>query len=285
MLKNIGNWKIIALETGDFRLDGGAMMGSVPQILWRKTNPPDRHNRIDLALRCLLLDDGENRVLIETGLGSCFNPQFIDRFNIQQSKDPLKNRLNENGYTLEDVTHVILTHLHFDHVGGAMVVNEQNKKIPTFSNAKYYISKINWHAGQFPSPRDSASYIKENYMELKNTNQLYLIDDNYEILEGISTYIVNGHTHGQQLVKVSSNQEVLVFCSDLLPLKSHLQLPWIMGYDLNAELTLKEKTEFLNKAAKYNWWLWFYHDPETVAVKIDYGKKYFNIIEEISRSK
>ena len=283
MLKSIGKWKVSVLETGDFRLDGGAMMGSVPKVLWSKTNSADELNRIKLALRCLLLDDGENRILIESGMGDKLEESFIDRFNIQQPTHPLQLRLKEVGYEMNDITHVLLTHLHFDHAGGATTLDSHGNLVPSFSNAMYFVSKRNWEAGLNPSPRDSASYLNLNYLPLEKAGQLQLIDENVEIINGISTIMVNGHTHGQQLIKVESDNDALVFCSDLIPLKSHIQIPWIMGYDLNAVLTLEEKTNFLQQAAENNWWLWLYHDPHVVAIKIKSGKKYYDIIEEISR--
>ena len=284
MLSNIGKWEVNALETGDFRLDGGAMMGSVPKVLWEKTNPADELNRINLSLRCLLLDDGKNRVLIETGMGDKLNPDFIEMFHVIQPKHPLKNKLLNIGYQIEDITHVILTHLHFDHAGGATTLDNDGNLIPSFPNAEYYVSKVNWNAGINPSPRDSASYLDINYLPLEKLAKLHLLSDNSKIFKGISTITVNGHTNGQQLIKIESEKDTLVFCSDLIPLRSHLKLPWIMGYDLNAVLTLEEKTKFLQQAATDNWWLWFYHDPETVAIRIKEGKKYYDVVEEVIRN-
>ena len=281
MLKKIGKWKIVILETGHFWLDGGAMMGSVPKVLWEKTNPPDSQNRIKLSLRCLLLDNGKDIVLIESGMGNKFNDNFSKMFNITQSKDPLSDALSKSGYSNKDITHMVLTHLHFDHAGGATIMEVDGSYAPTFPNAKYYISKDNWSAGINPSPRDRASYLKENYVPVDDAGLFEFVDSNSKILPGISTYIVNGHTAGQQLIKVESDGEILFFCSDLIPLESHLKLPWIMGYDLNAQLTLKEKTDFLELAAKNNWWLFFYHDPETVAVKINKDEKYYKVTERV----
>ena len=281
MLKKIGKWKVSILETGNFWLDGGAMMGSVPKVLWEKTNPPDSENRIKLSLRCLLLDNGENVVLIESGMGNKFSDNFSKMFNVSQSKNPLSDTLSKFGYSNKDITHMILTHLHFDHAGGATVMDSDGSYIPAFPNAKYYISKDNWDAGIHPSPRDRASYLKENYVPVDDAGLFNFVDSNSMILPGISTYTVNGHTTGQQLIKVESDGDVLFFCSDLIPLESHLRLPWIMGYDLNAQLTLEEKTEFLALAAKNNWWLFFYHDPETVAVKINKDEKYYKVVERI----
>ena len=281
MIDRIGRWDIYVLETGLFKLDGGAMMGSVPKVLWEKTNPADDKNRIDLSLRCLFLDDGENRILIETGMGNKFNSKFKDIFRIKQSNDPLTDALSAYDFCADDVTDVILTHLHFDHAGGATRILENGSIVPTFKNAKYFVSETNWDLGINPNDRDRASYIFDNYIPLRDAGVLNLIKDNSEIFPGISTIVVNGHTIGQQLVKVSSGLDTLVFCSDLIPLRSHLSLPWIMGYDLNALLTLKEKTDFLDLAANNNWWLFFYHDPKTIAVKVSKGEKYYDVVKEV----
>ena len=283
MLKKIGKWKVKVLETGNFWLDGGAMMGSVPRVLWEKTNPPDNQNRIQLALRCLLLDDGKHKVLIESGIGNKFDNKFSTMFNIKQAKNPLKDALNNYGYDSTDITHMILTHLHFDHSGGATIIDSNGSYAPAFPNARYYISKENWNAGINPSPRDKASYLKENYLPIHEFGLLEFVSRNSNILPGISTYMVNGHTTGQQLIKVESEGEVLIFCSDLIPLESHLKLPWIMGYDLNAALTLKEKKIFLDKACDKNWLLFFYHDPNTIAVRITKDEKYYKVIDEYRR--
>ena len=282
-IDKIGKWKVVALETGEFWLDGGAMMGSVPKVLWEKTNPPDDLNRICLSMRCLLLDDGENVVLIETGIGDKNSQKFINMFNINQDVNALSSTLSKHNYSIENITHVILTHLHFDHAGGATKIDENGKFVPMFPNAEYFISKTNWDAGLNPSPRDRASYLKENYLPLLDNKVLNFVDDNTEIIDGISTYVVNGHTYGQQLIKISDCNRSLIFCSDLIPLRSHVRLPWIMGYDLNAVLTLEEKDKFLNLAAKNNWILFFYHDPDTIAVTIKKDSDKFKIVNEIRR--
>jgi len=283
MLKSIGKWKIHPLETGDFRLDGGAMMGSVPKVLWEKTNPPDGLNRIDLSLRCLLLDDGEQKILIETGMGDKIEDSFIKRFHVHQAKHPLKKCLHDIGVDMDDITHVLLTHLHFDHAGGATMIDTSGNIVPSFPNATYYISERNWEAGQNPSPRDQASYLNCNYNSLYDSDQLQLVPENTEILDGIFSMEVNGHTYGQQLIRVADDGDTLIFCADLIPLKSHIQLPWIMGYDLNAVLTLEEKTSFLKEASDNNWWLWLYHDPKIIAIRIKAGKKYYDVVEEVCR--
>ena len=283
MLDSIGRWKVHALETGDFRLDGGAMMGSVPRVLWEETNPPDELNRINLSLRCLLLDDGDRKVLVETGMGNKFDEKFGKMFCVDQTENPLTDCLSRLGYTTDDITDVVLTHLHFDHAGGATTKNFKGEVVPMFDNAEYHVSLSNWSAGMSPSPRDRASYLKINFEPLDKHGVLKLVSDNSTILEGISTYSVNGHTTGQQLVKVSDGGQTLVFCSDLIPLRSHLKLPWIMGYDLNAALSLSEKTTFLEEACRNDWWLFFYHDPKTVAVKVDKDEKYYKVKQEVLR--
>ena len=281
MIDRIGDWNVKVLETGNFWLDGGAMMGSVPKVLWDKTNPSDSKNSIKLALRCLLLDNGVDKVLIESGMGSKVDSKFSKMFNISQSKDPLSDTLSNYNYINKNITHVVLTHLHFDHAGGLTKINSSGDYVPVFSNAKHYISEDNWNAGMNPSPRDRASYLQENYAPIYDAGLVELVPNNYEILPGISTYTVNGHTTGQQLIKVESGGETLVFCSDLIPLESHLKLPWIMGYDLNADLTLKEKTVFLDLASRNDWWLFFYHDPKTVAVKIKEDGRYYKVVDKV----
>jgi len=283
MLKQIGKWKIFPLETGDFRLDGGAMMGSVPKVLWEKTNPADGLNRIDLSLRCLLLDDGENRVLIDTGLGTKGSDKFKTMFHIVQPENPLKNALNKIGFSPKDVTHVIFSHLHFDHAGGATELNQDGVPVPVFPNAEYFITESQWKQAIQPNSRDMASFMQADFLPLQEAGLLQLIPENTTIINGISTYCVHGHTCGQQLIKLEDGDEALIFCSDLIPLKSHLQIPWIMGYDLNALLTLEEKTQFLSQAGDENWWLVFDHDPATSAVKIKQGKKYYDVVEEVLR--
>ena len=275
----VDKWKIKIIESGSFKLDGGAMMGSVPKILWEKTNPCDELNRIDLSMRCLLLDNGKDVILIESGIGNKNNEKFMKIFCVEQSSFPLKDKLKKHGYELEDITHVILTHLHFDHAGGATYFDGK-ENIPTFPNANYIISKSNWDTAINPSPKDKASYLIENFMPIQKFNQLTLIEDDCEIMDTISGLSFYGHTTGQQLIKITVSNDSLIFCSDLIPLKSHLKLPWIMGYDLNAMKTLEEKTFFLSQAAKENWLLFFYHDPKIAAVRIEKGDKYYNIIEE-----
>ena len=205
-------------------------------------------------------------------------------FAIKQKENPIQSALKRFNYKQEDISHVILTHLHFDHSGGILDINKEGELVPAFPNATYFISEANWTSGMNPSPRDSASYLDYNYSLLESLGNLKLVQDNSIILDGISTISVNGHTIGQQLVKVEDADDVLIFCSDLIPLKSHIRLPWIMGYDLNAALTLKEKTNFLNQAADEGWWLWFYHDPNTVALQIEKSAKYYDIVKEIRRS-
>ena len=278
-LIKIGKWKIYPIEMGTFWLDGGAMMGSVPKVLWAKTNIPDSLNRIKLALRCLLVDDGKNLVLIETGIGNKNSNKFCNMFNID-IRNTLSDTLSDIGYSVENIKHVILTHLHFDHAGGATMFDVDGSIVPTFPNAKYYITAKNWNAAINPNPKDRASYLKENFMILHEKGILEIIPENSTILDGISTYVVNGHTQGQQLVRVSDEEATLFFCSDLIPLKSHLSLPWIMGYDLNASLTLDEKKAFLDLASQNKWILYFYHDPKVVAVTIEKKENRYVVVDE-----
>jgi glyoxylase-like metal-dependent hydrolase (beta-lactamase superfamily II) len=229
------------------------------------------------------LDDGKNRILIDTGLGTKGSEKFKTMFHIVQPENPLKNALSKIGFSPNDVTHVIFSHLHFDHAGGATEINEEGQLIPAFPNAEYFITESQWKQANQPNTRDRASFLQADFLPLQEAGLLQLIPENTTIINGISTYCVHGHTCGQQLIKLEDGDEALIFCSDLIPLKSHLQIPWIMGYDLNALLTLEEKTQFLSQAGDENWWLVFDHDPATSAVKIKQGKKYYDVVEEVLR--
>ena len=209
--------------------------------------------------------------------------EFNSFFHIVQSENPLKGVLKKVGLLPEDITHVIFSHLHFDHSGGATEFNEDGQPVPVFSNAEYFITESQWKQANHPNSRDQASFIKDDFLPLQEAGLLQLIPENSTIINGISTYCVHGHTCGQQLVQVKDGDHCIIYCGDLIPLKFHLQIPWIMGYDLNALLTLDEKTQFLAQAADENWWLMFDHDPDTAAVKIKQGKKYYDIVDEVLR--
>jgi glyoxylase-like metal-dependent hydrolase (beta-lactamase superfamily II) len=257
---NFGPFEAISIETGLFRLDGGAMFGVVPKNLWERTNPPDEKNRILMALRTLLIRVGSRTILVDTGVGLKTGEKFRSIFGIDFSDYELEQSLAAHGVAPRDVTDVILTHLHFDHAGGA-VRKDGDDLLPLCPNARHFIQKKHWEWALSPSDRDKASFLPENYIPLKEHGLLDILDGNTELYPGIALEIVNGHTFGQQLVRISHDGRSIVFCGDLIPMAAHVPAPYIMGYDLQPLVTLEEKHRFLTQAAQRRDILVFEHDP------------------------
>ncbi len=256
----IGNYELASLETGRFALDGGAMFGIVPKTIWVKTNPADNKNRIELALRVLLLK-GENRnIIIDTGIGSKFPDKYQGIYKIDNSKFSLESSLNDHNLSVDDITDVIITHFHFDHAGGGTKM-ENNKPVPTFPNAEYYVQKRNLDHAKNRNVKDAVSYLVENYKPLIDSGRLKTINGNKKLFSGVSVMEMNGHTVGQQVVKIYDEDNTIVYCGDLIPTASHIHIPFIMGYDLFPVYTMQEKKKFLARAEKDGWILFFEHDP------------------------
>ncbi len=275
-----GKYSIKVIESGYFALDGGAMFGIIPKPLWEKTNPADGMNRIAMAARLLLLEWDNDKMLIDTGMGEKWDEKSRSIYGIDP-ETTLEKSLKAAGVNPEDITKVLHTHLHFDHAGGS-VKEEKGKLVPAFPNAKYFVRKKNFEWGSNPSDRDRGSYIKQNFIPLMEHGVLELIDDNTtDFLDGISLYEINGHTFGQQAIKISDGTETLFFCADLIPMHAHVPLPYIMGYDLQPLVTLQEKKEVLAKAADEDWTLVVQHDPEVVAVKVERTDKGFRVKEKL----
>jgi glyoxylase-like metal-dependent hydrolase (beta-lactamase superfamily II) len=265
----IGPYEIIPLPTGIFGLDGGAMFGTVPKVLWSKNNPPDEKNRIPMEARALLLKSPDRNVVIDTGNGGDFvlkygeklGPKFSEMYNIIDSGPSLQKSLAAAGVGLDDVTDVILTHLHFDHAGGATIARN-GKLTATFPKASYYVQNRNLETAKAPNLREKASYYPANFEPLLSENKLNLLNGDIEhLLPMISVYVSNGHTQGQQIVKVSDGVNSLLYCGDVVPTSSHVKTAWLMGYDLHPLLLMEEKIKFLTQAARENWYLFFEHDP------------------------
>lgn len=272
----VGPYELCPIPTGIFGLDGGAMFGTVPKVLWERTNPPDEKNRIQMEAKALLLKSAGCNVLIDTGNGKDFvakygdklGNRFVEMYNIDENGPSLMKSLAAHGLKPEDIHHVILTHLHFDHAGGG--TTESNGKLtPTFSNAQYWIQKANLEAAQHPNLRERASYYAANYQPLIDSGVLKILDGPQEILPGISTFISNGHTQGQQVIKITDGETTVLYCGDMVPTSTHVKIPWLMGYDLHPLLLMEEKQKYLSEAADQSWYLFFEHDPYCDAALIE----------------
>lgn len=262
----IGKYKLTIIESGFFGLDGGAMFGIIPKPLWQRTNPPDEANRIKLATRNLLLESTSKKILIDTGMGNKWDEKSKKIYAIDETSS-MNSALEKNGLKPEDITDVILTHLHFDHTGGSTVSNN-GKPEPAFPNAKYYVQKQNYDWAMKPSDRDKGSYIKENFIPLVEEGVLEFTIGNAKFDDEIEFIVINGHTFGHQMIKISDSSNTFLFCGDLLPTVSHIPLPYIMGYDLQPLVTLQEKKKYLKTAADEEWKIFFEHDPESAIATV-----------------
>lgn len=253
------------IAAGNFKLDGGAMFGVVPKSIWHKTNPADVHNRIALTARCLLIEDGNRLILIDTGLGYKQSEKFFSYYD-RGSGDSLDNSLNNLGFHSDDITDVFLTHLHLDHCGGAVQWNSDRTGYePTFKRAKYWTNQAHWDWAIHPNAREKASFLPENIMPLHESGQLCFVDQKdapfAETSElGFGIHFVDGHTEKQMLPHIQYKDKTLIFVADLVPTVGHIPLPYIMGYDTRPLLTFQEKAQFLEKAAEKEWLLFFEHD-------------------------
>ncbi len=274
----IGQWQFRTFHDGQFKLDGGAMFGVVPKVMWERHHPADLMNRIDLALRCLLVDHEDRRILVDVGIGDRWDERKTGIFALDRRPNHLVAELAEAGITRESITDVILTHLHFDHAGG--VFSQGEKGLETvFPNATHWVQKKQWKWAANPSQRDSASFRSEDFLGLMETGKLEFIEGRREILPGVIVMPVNGHTPGQQIVEFHTGEKVVVFCGDLIPFRSQVHVPWIMGFDLNPLLTVAEKKQFLTRASEDGYILIFEHDPNHEAVIVEYHQGKFRPIK------
>jgi len=279
----IGKYKLSTIETGTFALDGGAMFGIIPKTLWERSNPADEKNRITLGGRCLLLQSKNRNILVDTGIGNGWDEKFSKIYNLDFSNSFLMKSLSDCGIQREDITDVILTHLHFDHTGGAVVFNN-GKPEPAFPNANYYIQQKHFEWAKNPSFKDSGSFITNRFLPLAKEGVLQLIDENFKLDDEISFVVSNGHTFSQQLVKITDGTKTLLYCGDLFPTSSHIPIPYVMGYDLQPVKTIEEKLAILPKAVEEDWLLFFEHDPYFTAgkvVKTDKGFKMGEILDSL----
>jgi len=268
----IGAYKIYPIETGTFALDGGAMFGVIPKNLWQKSNPADAQNRIDLALRALLLKSHDKIILIDCGIGEKFDAKWSGIYKIDHSTHSLVNSLAKIHLTPDDITDVILSHLHFDHAGGVTYIKHGSLNL-TFTNALHYVQEKQWLWALNPSQKDRASFLKENLVPLEKSGQLRLLTGYQSPFPEIEMPLMFGHTPAMQLVPIGDHKTSLLYTADLIPTRSHIPVPWIMAYDNNPMQTLKEKQKILKDAVKYKRILFFEHDPRYVASYVNFDSK------------
>ena len=261
--------KLYSIETGFFKLDGGAMFGVVPKSIWSKLNVPDENNLCTWAMRCLLIEDGNKLILVDNGIGNKQSEKFFSHYYLHGNAT-LDKSLAANGFSKDDITDVFLTHLHFDHCGGS-IVRDGEKLIPAFKNAIYWSNQEHWNWAVYPNEREKASFLKENILPIQESGQLKFIevvdaeDDNLSktsFAENISIRFVSGHTKKMMLPQINYNGKTIVFMADLLPSTAHIPLPYVMAYDMFPLTTLSEKKSFLNESLNNNYILFFEHDAK-----------------------
>jgi len=256
--------KIYPILTGNFKLDGGAMFGVVPKSLWQRTNPADNNNMCPWALRCMLIEDGDRLILIDTGMGNKQSEKFFG-FYYLFGDTSLDLELNKLGFNRDDITDIFLTHLHFDHCGGSIIRDPKNGLlVPAFKNARFWSNDRHWMWATEPNAREKASFLKENILPIEESGQLNMIGRNAgnetKWTDNISIYFADGHTDSQMIPIINYKGKKLVFMADLLPSTGHIPLPYVMGYDTRPLLTIDEKLYFLNKATDEEYILFLEHD-------------------------
>ena len=261
--------KLYSVNAGHFKLDGGAMFGVVPKSIWHKLNPADDNNMCSWAMRCLLIESGNRLILVDNGMGDKQDTKFFGYYYLH-GNDTLQKSLQSHGFSFDDVTDVVLTHLHFDHCGGSIRYNsDRTKTEPAFKNAKFYCNEKHWEWATHPNPREKASFLKENILPIQESGQLNFIDTNSSLIPELSFMKVNGHTEGMMLPVISYKGNTLAYMADLIPSSMHLPLPYVMAYDTRPLETLREKETILKKAVDNNWTLFFEHDPVTECVNLE----------------
>jgi glyoxylase-like metal-dependent hydrolase (beta-lactamase superfamily II) len=270
--------KLYPIESGNFKLDGGAMFGVVPKTIWNKTNPADSNNLIDIAARCLLIEDGNRLILIDTGMGDKQSEKFFGYYSLWGSHS-IDKSLAKYGFDRDDITDVFMTHLHFDHCGGSVQWNSYKTGYePAFKNAKYWSNENHWEWATKPNPREKASFLSENILPMQESEQLSFIkrpETDYGFSEELNfgIYYVDGHTEKQMIPHIQYKDKTIVFCADLLATAGHIPLPYVMGYDTRPLLTMPEKAKFLNAAADHNHYLFLEHDAHNQVITVEHTEK------------
>ncbi len=270
--------RLYPIEAGNFKLDGGAMFGVVPKSLWQKTNPADSNNMIDIAARCLLIEDGDRLILIDTGMGDKQSDKFFGYYYLW-GDDSIDKSIRKYGFHRDEITDVFMTHLHFDHCGGSIQWNQERTVLePAFKNATFWSNKDHWRWATQPNRREKASFLKENILPMQESGQLnFTAVPNGDILRnsdlGFDIFFASGHTDKQMVPMISYQGKTICFMADLLPTAGHLPLPFVMGYDTRPLITLDEKERFLNMAAENNFYLFLEHDAHNQIITVQQTEK------------
>ena len=263
-----GDYRVEIVPDTEFRLDGGAMFGVVPRNLWSRVCPPDDQNRISLNMNCAYLQTESEKILIETGIGDKWSPKHVSMYGISRTSTLTGSLRAIAGVEPEEISIVINTHLHFDHAGGNTIVNEDGRIVPTFPNARYFVSRAELEHAENPSERDRASYLPDNWVALRDSGQLEVKDSDYEVIPGLQMETHPGHNRSMQCWRLNRGNETLFGFSDLVPTRAHIAFSWIMGYDLYPLETLEAKKRLLPQAVRERWNCLFYHDPEAPLCRI-----------------
>ena len=264
---SLGRFRVHEVRDGTFALDGGALFGVVPKALWARHYPPDAQNRIRLALRCLLIEDGERRILVDVGIGNKADDKQRAIYAIDQSAFDLDRELARTSTSRQEITDVVLTHLHFDHAGGTTRL-EDGKLTLSFPRAAHHLQRRNWKWAHQPSDRDAGSFRAENYALLETSGRLHLLEGHTELYPGLELFVCEGHTVGLQLVRLTDGDASLVYCGDLVPTAAHLKPAWTMAYDLYPLTTIEETKFLLAEAVESGTILFLEHDPELAACTV-----------------
>ncbi len=277
-----GEYRITVVPVGELALDGGAMFGVVPKVLWEKLIRPDEKNRIPLALNCLLVEYKDEKCLLDTGVGTKFSEKYQEMYGIHNTA-PIEHFLKPLGLGTQDITKLLLTHLHFDHAGGATTFNAEGEVVPTFENAEIVVHSGEWEDALSPTPKSKASYLKENFLPLRDTGRLTLLQGpQNEILPGLSLRVTGGHTEFHQALVLDTPQGGFVYWGDLIPTHHHLKIPYVMAYDLYPVETMAMKERLLQEAFEKHWFNIFEHDLDVSACQLAYNdlKKVYSAKED-----
>ena len=279
----IGKYDLYSVETSEFGLDGGAMFGIIPKPVWEKKVPADELNRVNMVTRSLLLVSDEKKILIDTGNGTKWEEKYKQIYDINTDQYNIEKSLGKYGFSSEQITDVICTHMHFDHIGGNTKI-KFGKVVPTFPNAKYWISEENWNLANHPSQKDAGSFIEHDWKVLAENQMIEIIDGREPFIEGIETIVTRGHTPGLLHPVVSDGSNKLFYGADIFPMVAHIPIPWVMAYDVQPVVTMEEKQKLLQKMEREDWILFFEHDPHIQACTVHKNGKHYKLNKKIKIS-